>query len=173
LRPPLEARNLAEQAEQQVVRAHAGTGEVREGERALDRAERQSRNAGLAVRGAQLRLDEAKAEADRYQREHMPELIAEMEESARECLDMGRRGVELIKHFSAPWYQLAQQASEHVVAAGLQPTGNMPAEHELHQIARDLRNFDGNLTAPLPHFHHRSISEQDERTKSELREQAA
>jgi hypothetical protein len=49
----------------------------------------------------------------------------------------------------------------------------MPHEHQLVEVARLLRSFDGTVTPPLPHFRAHHFQQQDEQTKAQMRRESA
>jgi hypothetical protein len=65
---------------------------------------------------------------------------------------MMRRGLELLAQGDALWHARAQEAGRHLRFAGHDPVGNIAANHELAELARLAKRFDGNLTAPVPHY---------------------
>jgi hypothetical protein len=150
-RQALNARTAAEQAEQAVIRAHAGDGNVKAAEKALDTAEQQARNAALAARGAALRVEQAQAEIRTYHGTHSQDLIREAAPDATGPGDKMLEGVRLILEGDAEWNHQAQVIGQHLIAAGHRPNENQPSTHELAEIARTLKQFAGKVTPPLPH----------------------
>jgi hypothetical protein len=49
----------------------------------------------------------------------------------------------------------------------------VPEHHELHEVVRLLRGFDGKVTPPLPHWRAMQVRAQDEATKARLKAEAA
>jgi hypothetical protein len=62
-----------------------------------------------------------------------------------------REGVRLLLEGDALWKAQAHAIGEHLIAAGHRPTDNQAENHELAEIARQLRSFAGTITSPLPH----------------------
>jgi hypothetical protein len=167
----LTARNEVEQAEQRVIRAHAGHGELRAAERALSKAEAEVRDKTLRQKGAALKLAEAsKAVAD-YRHLHWRALIEETEVDARAAVEKLRNGAEAIREGQAMWAQQAQVVSDLLLAGGLRAGDNMPHDHQLSEIARMLRSFDGEIKPPLPHYRALKFQEDERRNVAQMREE--
>jgi hypothetical protein len=130
----------------------------------LDKAEAQARNAALAARGAELRVEQAKAEIRTYHATNSEGLIAEAAPAAGEPGSKMLEGVRLILEGDAEWNAQAQAIGQHLIAAGHRPNGNQPASHELAEIARMLKQFGGKVTPPLPHNQAIDIQRQEEET---------
>ena len=168
----LQVRSQIDEAEQAVRAAHAGKGgEVREAERALERVEKQLKPAALKVAGMLDREAEAKLAADQYEGANFRELIAEGEPAALEAVDMMRRGLDLLVQGDALWQARAQEAGRHLKFAGHDPVGNIAANHELAELARIAKRFDGAITAPVPHYRAVELRAEQDRMARELREQ--
>jgi hypothetical protein len=168
----LAARNAVEQAEQQVIRAHAGHGELRAAERALTKAEAEVKDTGLRAKGAALRLEEAQTQVRQYRGTHYRQLIEETEADARQAVEKLRNGAESIREGHAMWAQQAQVVNDLLLAGGLRAGDNMPHEHQLTEIARMLRSFDGEIVPPLPHYRALHFKEEEEqRTVARMREE--
>ena len=168
-RQALNGRTAAEQAEQAVIRAHAGDGNVGAAEAALDKAEQQARNAALAARGAELRVDQAQGEIRTYHGTHSDDLIREASHAATEPGEKMLRGVALILEGDAEWNHQAQAIGQHLIAAGHRPNENQPASHELAEVARVLKGFGGKVTPPLPHNQGIDLRRQEEETARRFR----
>jgi hypothetical protein len=168
----LDVRNRADRAEQAVRSAHAGKGgEVREAERALDRIEREVRFAALKVQGMNDREAEARSVADQFEAANFRDLIAEGEPAAIQAVDMMRRGLELLQQGDELWHARAQEVERHLKAAGHRAVDNISANHELAELARRAKRFDGTLTAPVPHYRAVELRAQQDRLNREQREQ--
>jgi hypothetical protein len=63
--------------------------------------------------------------------------------------------------------------NELLAAGGLRPTDNMAHEHQLTEIARMPRSFDGEIRPPLPHYRALRFQEQEQRTVARMREERA
>ncbi len=172
-REALLARNAAEQAEAEVVRAHAGHGNLDAAEQALADAEANARTAGLRAQGAQLHHQETQAELRQWHGSHYSDLIAEAETAAAVPCERMLEGVRLVLEGDALWKAQAQEIDGHLKAAGHQPRENMRAEHELAEIARALSKFSGAVSPPLPHGHGMAVRRRDDETARQMREDRA
>jgi exonuclease VII small subunit len=167
------ARTELTQAEQRVVEAHAGVGELRGAQRAHVKAKDQAEDTDLRARGAQLKLKKVQAEIAGYRTENWRALIEESEPDAHQAVEQLRQGVELIREGHALWAQQAQLVNDLLNAGGLRAGDNMPHEHQLTEIARMLRSFDGEIKPPLPHYRALHFQEEEQRTAARLRQEQA
>ena len=167
------ARDAVEQAKQRVVNAHAGHGELRAAERALRKAKDEVEDKTLRAQGAALRLEEAQQAARQYMGTHYRALIEETEDDARAAVEKLRSGAEAIREGHAMWAQHAQVVNDLLIAGGLNASENMPHLHELTEIARMLRAFDGELKPPLPHYRAVHFQQADEQNKARMRQESA
>ena len=167
------ARSAVEQAKQRVVKAHAGHGELRAAERALRKARDEVEDKSLRAQGAALRLEEAQQAVRRYMGTHYRALIEETEDGARAAVEKLRSGADAIREGHAMWAQHAQLVNDRLNAGGLRAGENMPHAHELSEIARMLRSFDGELRPPLPHYRAAHFQQQDEQNKARMRQESA
>lgn len=172
-REALLARNAAEVAEGEVVRAHAGHGFLDEAENALADAEANARTAGHKAKGAALHHEEKQTELRQWHGSHYADLIAEAEDSAAVPCERMLEGARLILEGHAMWQAQAREIDGHLKAVGHQPRENMRAEHELAEVARVLSKFSGVLSPPLPHGYGMAIREQDNRTATQMRKERA
>lgn len=168
-RAALLARNAAEQAEGEVVRAHAGHGSLDAAEKALEQAEAHARTARLKAQGAALRHEETEAELRQYHGGAYSQLVAEAVPNADGPVQKMLEGVRLILEGDAAWRLQCQEMDGHLRAAGHQPTANMRETHELAEVVRLLTRFDGKLSPPLPHGQGLALREQDEATKRRMK----
>jgi hypothetical protein len=168
-REALLARNAAEQAEQEVVRAHAGHGSLDAAEQALADAEATARTAGHKAQGAALHHQERQAELRQYHGAHYSDLIAEAEEGAARPCELMLEGVKMIVKGDALWKAQAQEIDGHLKAAGQQPRENMRDSHELAEIARVLSKFSGVVSPPLPHGRGITIRAREQETAEKLK----
>ena len=157
------AKVAAEQAEQAVIRAHAGDGNLAAAQKALTKAEQNDRDLDLARQGAVLRVEKADQERRQFHATNSEALLAELERTATSPGDKMAEGRRLILEGAAEWTALSQRVNDHLIAGGVQPAGNAPAEHELHEVARVLRGVGDQITSPMPHGRHQAFVEQNER----------
>ena len=165
-RQALNARTAAEQAEQAVIRAHAGGGNVNAAEAALDKAEAQARNASLAARGGSVA---GRSGPGRHQAVPGGELRGpDRERRAQAATEPGNKMLRWVSpcflEGDAEWNHQAQAIGQHLIAAGHRPNENQPAGHELAEVARVLKGFGGKVTPPLPHNHGIDLRRQEEET---------
>lgn len=71
------------------------------------------------------------------------------------------------------WAAQAQVVNDLLIAGGLRPGDNMPHEHQLVEVARMLRPFDGTVTPPLPHYRAHHFQQQNEQTQERMRQESA
>ena len=128
-REALLARNRAEQAEQEVVKAHAGHGSLDSAEQALADAEAASPHRWATRPRAQpSTIGRSRQSYASTTAAITPELIAEAEEGAAKPCEQMLEGVRLIVEGDALWQAQAHEIDGHLKAAGQQPSENMSAD---------------------------------------------
>ena len=167
------ARNAVEGAEQRVVEAHAGRGELRAAERAMRKAEDEVKDKNLRARGAALRLEEAQTQVRHYMGSQPGAHRGDRARRAGSCRQAAPRGRRHPRGTRAMWAAQAQVVNDLLNAGGLRAGDNMPHSHQLAEVARTLRSFDGTVTPPLPHYRALHFQQQDEQTKARMRQGSA
>jgi hypothetical protein len=136
-------------------------------------AEERAKDAGYRLDAQTVVAERAEHERDRFIAASADGLLKELEPEAREVTQNLRRHAECLVAADKQWHDLQNQVNQLLIAKGLQPVGNAPADHQLASIAKSLEWVlrDGEIVSPLPHFQQYTVRQEDEALKRRLRKE--
>jgi hypothetical protein len=108
----------------------------------------QADQASIEAEGAERRASRAAQERDRYEAEHARELFDELIPASENVADRMKAGAHELIAAHAEWGTIAQRASElrrHIPRASAH---DLPAQHELHELVRELKRTGTNVVPP-------------------------
>ncbi len=146
------AKHAAAEARDALVEAHARGTDIRKAEKALGQARDRAEAAGIRAEAAARRVERAEQEAQTYEAEHVHELVAELEPHATAAAKRLTESAHALYEAHGEWHEVATKVNallRHVPGAAQ----DVPGDHALASVARDLRNFTRQareVAPPLP-----------------------
>ncbi len=148
-----QGQAAAATARQALVEAHASgqASDIRRAEKTYEQAQAAAEDSAIKAEAAALRVERSAAEAQGYEAEHARELVLELGPQARAAADRLAESARALYEAHNTWHEV-----EAKVTALLRHTPgphDVPADHALASVARDLRNFiraSGEVEPPLP-----------------------
>ena len=138
--------------------------------KAYHEAETTLDEARIKLEGLGLKAERARAATDEYMQQHHRELIEDLEPATEKAmakkLDLATQLVEVEGELTA----IRSQAARYITASGHSPHGNVPTPDALSEVMPVLQDIASGLrpiASPLPHWEHRTATEEHFRVQAE------
>ena len=144
-------QQAAAAARDQLVEAHAAGSDVRKAEQAHGKARDKAEAAAIRAEGATRRAERAGQDADTYEREHVQDLLAELEPQASAAAERLAASARELFEAHTEWHDVSAKVGS--LLRHVPGPSSAPSDHALAPVMRDVRNFlrtSGEIAPPLP-----------------------
>ena len=151
-----EGQAKAASARQALMEAHA-TGQasdIRRAEKTYDQAQATAEDSAIKAEAAALRVERSAAEAQGYEAQHADALILELGPQARAAADRLTESARALHEAHTEWHNV--RGNVEALLRHAPGAHDVPADHALAAVVRDLRGFirgSGAVEPPLPRGH--------------------